>query len=59
LSGRLLRPIPQTSDLHSKSERYLWRHYQPLENMMGKYLIAWVLGVPAVLLAGIYLLSHL
>jgi hypothetical protein len=30
-----------------------------VENEMGKYLIAWVLGVPAVLLAGIYLLSHI
>jgi hypothetical protein len=29
------------------------------ENVMGKYVVAWLLGVPAVLLVGIYLLSHL
>jgi hypothetical protein len=29
------------------------------ENDMGKYVVAWVLGVPALLLVGIYLLSHL
>jgi hypothetical protein len=29
------------------------------EHDMGKYVVAWVLGVPAVLLVGIYLLSHL
>ena len=27
--------------------------------IMGKYLIAWVLGVPAVLLVGIYAVTHL
>jgi hypothetical protein len=26
---------------------------------MGKYFLAWILGVPAVVLVGIYLLSHL
>jgi hypothetical protein len=30
-----------------------------LENDMGKYIFAWILGVPAVLLVGIYLVSHL
>jgi len=26
---------------------------------MGKYFLAWVLGVPAVVLVGFYLVSHL
>jgi len=26
---------------------------------MGKYVIAWILGVPAVVLIGIYAVSHL
>ncbi len=26
---------------------------------MGKYIFAWILGVPAVLLVGIYVVSHL
>jgi len=30
-----------------------------LENDVGKYLIGWLLGVPAVVLVGIYLISHL
>jgi hypothetical protein len=30
-----------------------------LEIEMGKYLLAWILGVPAVVLVGIYLVSHL
>ena len=30
----------------------------PQENVMGKYFIGWILGVPAVVLVGIYLLSH-
>jgi hypothetical protein len=28
-------------------------------NDMGKYIFAWILGVPAVVLAGIYLVAHL
>jgi len=30
-----------------------------LENDVGKYLIGWLLGVPAVVLVDIYLISHL
>jgi hypothetical protein len=30
-----------------------------LENGMGKYIFAWILGVPAVVLVGIYLIAHL
>jgi hypothetical protein len=30
-----------------------------LERVMGKYVIAWILGVPAVVLIGIYAVSHL
>ena len=30
-----------------------------LESDMGKYFIGWLLGVPAVVLVGIYLVSHL
>jgi hypothetical protein len=30
-----------------------------LESDMGKYVLAWLLGVPAVVLAGIYLVAHL
>jgi len=26
---------------------------------MGKYIFAWILGVPAVVLVGIYLIAHL
>jgi hypothetical protein len=26
---------------------------------MGKYLFAWILGVPAIVLVGIYLVAHL
>lgn len=33
-----------------------WRD-QP-ENIMGKYVIGWLLGVPAVVLIGIYLVSN-
>jgi len=29
---------------------------QTLENIMGKYIIAWLLGVPAIVLVIIYLL---
>jgi hypothetical protein len=29
------------------------------EMMMGKYLIAWLLGVPAIVLVGIYAFTHL
>lgn len=29
-----------------------------LEIDMGKYFIGWILGVPVVVLAGIYLFSH-
>ena len=28
-------------------------------NVMGKYFIGWILGVPAVVLVGIYVVSHL
>jgi len=30
-----------------------------LERIMGKYFLGWILGVPAVVLVGIYLVSHL
>jgi hypothetical protein len=30
-----------------------------LESVMGKYFIAWILGVPAVLLVAIYAFTHL
>jgi hypothetical protein len=30
-----------------------------LESDMGKYIFAWMLGVPAVVLVGIYLVAHL
>jgi hypothetical protein len=30
-----------------------------LERVMGKYLLAWILGVPAVVLVGIYAFTHL
>jgi len=30
-----------------------------LEIDMGKYFIGWILGVPVVVLAGIYVVSHL
>jgi hypothetical protein len=30
-----------------------------LERDMGKYFIGWLLGIPAVVLVGIYLVSHL
>ena len=30
-----------------------------LENDMGKYIFAWILGVPAIVLVGIYLVAHL
>jgi hypothetical protein len=33
--------------------------YHREEIEMGKYFFAWILGVPAVVLVGIYLLSHL
>jgi hypothetical protein len=29
------------------------------ETEMGKYLLAWVLGVPAVVLVGIYVFTHM
>jgi hypothetical protein len=29
------------------------------ESDVGKYLFAWILGVPAIVLVGIYLVSHL
>ena len=29
------------------------------ESEMGKYFIGWILGVPAVVLVGIYLVTHL
>jgi hypothetical protein len=29
------------------------------ESSMGKYFLAWILGVPAVVLVGIYLVAHL
>lgn len=29
------------------------------ESEMGKYFLGWILGVPAVVLVGIYLVSHL
>ncbi len=31
----------------------------PSEAVMGKYVIAWILGVPAVVLVGIYAFTHL
>jgi hypothetical protein len=30
-----------------------------LESDMGKYFLGWILGVPAVVLVGIYLVAHL
>jgi hypothetical protein len=30
-----------------------------VESEMGKYFLAWILGVPAVVLVGIYLVAHL
>jgi hypothetical protein len=30
-----------------------------LERIMGKYVLAWLLGVPAVVLVGIYAFTHL
>jgi hypothetical protein len=30
-----------------------------LEKDMGKYFIGWLLGVPAIVLVGIYLIAHL
>ena len=30
----------------------------PAEDEMGKYFIGWILGVPAVVLVGIYLVTH-
>ena len=29
------------------------------ENDMGKYFLGWILGVPAVVLVGIYLVTHI
>jgi hypothetical protein len=34
-------------------------HQLHRSTVMGKYFFAWILGVPAVVLVGIYLLSHL
>jgi hypothetical protein len=34
-------------------------HSNSWRNGMGKYIFAWILGVPAVVLVGIYLVSHL
>ena len=41
-----------SSALCTLSHRYL-------ESDMGKYIFAWMLGVPAVVLVGIYLVAHL
>jgi hypothetical protein len=30
-----------------------------VESEMGKYFLAWILGVPAVVLVGIYFVAHL
>jgi hypothetical protein len=30
-----------------------------VENMMGKYFLGWILGVPVVVLVGVYLVTHL
>jgi hypothetical protein len=37
----------------------LYSHQLFLEREMGKYFLAWILGVPAVVLVGIYLVAHL
>ena len=29
------------------------------ETMMGKYVLAWLLGVPAIVLVGVYVFTHL
>ena len=38
---------------------YFDRWQLPLENVMGKYFLGWVLGVPVVVLVGVYLVTHL
>jgi hypothetical protein len=30
-----------------------------VENAMGKYFLGWILGVPVVVLVGVYLVTHL
>jgi hypothetical protein len=30
-----------------------------VENSMGKYFLGWILGVPVVVLVGVYLVTHL
>jgi hypothetical protein len=41
----------------ARSYRSLTRCFE--ESDMGKYIFAWILGVPAVVLVGIYLVAHL
>lgn len=35
------------------------RHLVDAEMAMGKYVIAWILGVPAVVLVAVYAFTHL
>jgi hypothetical protein len=50
--GSYVRCAPRTGGLD-------WRHrFTTQETVMGKYVIAWLLGVPALLLAVIYFFFH-
>jgi hypothetical protein len=42
-----------------KAQGYSFAYQTHSERVMGKYLLAWVLGVPAVVLVGIYLITHI
>lgn len=62
--ARRLAPDSYTSMrivlLHPRrSQPYALPVTTSLEYAMGKYLLGWLLGVPAVVLVGIYLVTHL
>lgn len=48
-----------TSSGHVQTSRRLWCvTWAFLESDMGKYLLGWILGVPLVVLVGIYVVMH-
>jgi hypothetical protein len=42
-----------------RSQPYALPVTTSLRNAMGKYFLGWLLGVPAVVLVGIYLVTHI
>ena len=57
--ANLLHPDAEHAGRAGLAASLAFTHRNFQESDMGKYFLGWILGVPAVVLVGIYVVSHL